>query len=1205
MKPMRLKIAGLNSFREVQEIDFSKLCETGVFGIFGSTGSGKSTILDAITLALYGTVERAVNNTQGILNHGEEKLAVEYMFSLAVGTQRITYRAERSYRRSGDRTVKASTCRLVEIKENTETVLASKADEMTKKIEEMLGLTVDDFTRAVVLPQGKFAEFLTIKPKDRRLMLERLFSLEAYGRDLTARLSEQLDSTRFHLNGIEQRLQGLGDASAEQVRIAEEEYQAAKIASEQTLGDLNHLKQQFEQAKELWSLQEQLQHISNQESQWLTLQAEMNKMAERLSSAERAEPLRSVLADLEFAQERLQEAQKQAEEAQKSLKATSLEKESAEKEWLISNQQRLEKEPRCLRQLEQLEQAKRLEEDIQTRNQRLLDTRRQYAEFDRKRKGLEQALLEVTEKKKTFEKRLQEVKTKLGQITIDPAQRLQINSSAQALETYEMVSKQVSDLQRDWEKNVAELDSVQAQENHVALKVKAAQEAVDSLKTALAVRQQDPSLQEDILGRQAQDLERLRHRIANIERAEGEELEERKRLQGISQDCQGSQDDLNRKEQVQSLLALEIQKSGELVEHRKAAVQELEQRDLAGVLVAALAEGKPCPVCGSPHHPQPAQRSGGDTVTKQAARELEQALNHLQTLEKQEAEGATKLAVAQAQLVSKREQEEKQFNLLADKQKALAKYREELPESLKNQGLSALMASLQEQEGVLESRRQQLNAWKQRQEETAIHLEQAQHTLMGNEEAWHKLRAQIAAVGGVGSEMQNRLSQLQWEQSELQGRLDDLRGTVPQSEIRVLQRQYAHWDQTAGSLNQELTELENNIRTTDEDQQRLILAKTSCELELQNLKTLGSEAARTLAELKIQCDSLTEGKSAQERIAVVKQELAQVSGKEEQRKKEYDRAKEEWTKAEQTLAVNAKALELAQESKESLLLKLTQSLKASQFQTLEAAQNALCDQADRLSMERKLSNYQQEGLLLRQKRGELEEQLQGRSLRPEEWLAWPVRLHGKEKEHTEAVEQRGATQQRMEEIREKHEEWLHLEGERQISSHRLDMFKTLQTVFKGNGFVEFLAQEQLVNVSRAASERLKQLTNQRYELEVDSEGGFIMRDDANGGVRRPVNSLSGGETFLTALALALALSTQIQLHGESPLEFFFLDEGFGTLDTNLLETVMNTLEKLHVQNVTIGIISHVPELRSRLARRLIVTPAQAGGAGSRVNLEMA
>ena len=108
-----------------------------------------------------------------------------------------------------------------------------------------------------------------------------------------------------------------------------------------------------------------------------------------------------------------------------------------------------------------------------------------------------------------------------------------------------------------------------------------------------------------------------------------------------------------------------------------------------------------------------------------------------------------------------------------------------------------------------------------------------------------------------------------------------------------------------------------------------------------------------------------------------------------------------------------------------------------------------------------------------------------------------------------------------------------------------------------------------------------------------------------GGYRRPVSSLSGGETFLTSLALALALSTQIQLRGESPLEFFFLDEGFGTLDTNLLEVVMDALERLRMQNMTIGIISHVPELKNRLARRLIVTAAEPGGVGSKIKLERA
>ncbi|WP_036666975.1 SbcC/MukB-like Walker B domain-containing protein, partial [Paenibacillus darwinianus] len=108
---------------------------------------------------------------------------------------------------------------------------------------------------------------------------------------------------------------------------------------------------------------------------------------------------------------------------------------------------------------------------------------------------------------------------------------------------------------------------------------------------------------------------------------------------------------------------------------------------------------------------------------------------------------------------------------------------------------------------------------------------------------------------------------------------------------------------------------------------------------------------------------------------------------------------------------------------------------------------------------------------------------------------------------------------------------------------------------------------------------------------------------ANGGIRRPVGTLSGGETFLASLALALALSSQIQLRGRYPLQFFFLDEGFGTLDPDLLETVITALEKLHTDKLSVGVISHVPELRARLPRRLIVAPAEPSGAGSRIRLE--
>ncbi|MER2254286.1 MAG: SbcC/MukB-like Walker B domain-containing protein, partial [Priestia megaterium] len=91
--------------------------------------------------------------------------------------------------------------------------------------------------------------------------------------------------------------------------------------------------------------------------------------------------------------------------------------------------------------------------------------------------------------------------------------------------------------------------------------------------------------------------------------------------------------------------------------------------------------------------------------------------------------------------------------------------------------------------------------------------------------------------------------------------------------------------------------------------------------------------------------------------------------------------------------------------------------------------------------------------------------------------------------------------------------------------------------------------------------------------------------------------------FLTSLALALSLSAQIQLRGEYPLQFFFLDEGFGTLDGELLDTVVTALEKLQSNNLSIGVISHVQELRARLPKRLIVEPSEPSGKGTSVRVE--
>lgn len=166
-------------------------------------------------------------------------------------------------------------------------------------------------------------------------------------------------------------------------------------------------------------------------------------------------------------------------------------------------------------------------------------------------------------------------------------------------------------------------------------------------------------------------------------------------------------------------------------------------------------------------------------------------------------------------------------------------------------------------------------------------------------------------------------------------------------------------------------------------------------------------------------------------------------------------------------------------------------------------------------------------------------QLNGQTLTEQQWNGLTSSLKAMKEDLQNAVQKMGETGQYYKTLETKHERYQVLEKERKKTEDQLKTLGKLQAVFRGNSFVEFVAEEQLIQVSRDASNRLGQLTRGRYAIEVDSSNGFVIRDDANGGVKRPVSTLSGGETFLTSLALALSLSTQIQLRGNIRWSFSF------------------------------------------------------------------
>ena len=170
MRPVRLEVKGFTAYRESQVLDFEDL---DLFAITGPTGSGKSSLLDAVTYALYGRAPRIGNRAGLLIAQGQPRLAV--MLDFVVDDRR--YRVTRS---TGQKAASA-TVRLERQVDGRWQSFGDGADRIrdaTRLIEELIGLDYPAFTRSVLLPQGEFQEFLVGDPAERRRILTELLGLE-------------------------------------------------------------------------------------------------------------------------------------------------------------------------------------------------------------------------------------------------------------------------------------------------------------------------------------------------------------------------------------------------------------------------------------------------------------------------------------------------------------------------------------------------------------------------------------------------------------------------------------------------------------------------------------------------------------------------------------------------------------------------------------------------------------------------------------------------------------------------------------------------------------------------------------------------------------------------------------------------------------------------------------------------------------------
>jgi exonuclease SbcC len=267
MRPLHLTVDGFTSFRAPVDLDFASL---DLFAITGPTGAGKSSLIDALTFALYGQVPRVGREYKQLMSHGAERLSVRLDFRMG----RETYRIARTLKTSG-----APQSRLERLSPSgAAQPVADRVKEIEEQVGRILGLDYEGFTRSVVLPQGQFDAFLKGKPEERRKILVTLLGLDVYERMHALVNRKAADARREAEFLVQQLARDFADASPQVLESLRGELEAAESSAGRAGDDEDALAAALRTAVTLRTARRELQE----------LEKEADTEAARLQQAEAA-----------------------------------------------------------------------------------------------------------------------------------------------------------------------------------------------------------------------------------------------------------------------------------------------------------------------------------------------------------------------------------------------------------------------------------------------------------------------------------------------------------------------------------------------------------------------------------------------------------------------------------------------------------------------------------------------------------------------------------------------------------------------------------------------------------------------------------------------------------------------------------------------------------------------------------------------------
>lgn len=1165
MRPIRLKIKGLNSFIDEQEIDFNKLTERGLFGIFGPTGSGKSTILDGITLALYGDLPRKSTN---YINMNCNSLNVSFEFSISDGKTK-TYRVEREFKtdkKTGR--PKSGKCKVLDITQVNPIILAESVKEVTKTCESIIGLGMNDFTKTVVLPQGSFSEFLKISGKDRREMLERLFNLQEYGENLEKKLSAKSKVIEKKLDVIKGKLSGYEDINLNDLNAKEDQFKSNEKNIKYKSSQLLEINKIYEEGKEIFQLKSELNFYEN-ERNIISIEAK----------------------DIE----------------NKRVKIDNIEK--------------------SLRILNFIENYNMVLNELNEKNKNLEDYNLEFENIKNKKNDILKIYNEFLEKKQECVPRL-----KIKAERLDGELK---NRKALMLleEEINRLNEIIKFLKIDKEKSIAQVNKIINEIDDINLSIKGLEKKHDSLKVdrnlkrqieeALRLEDDYLSLDKDI-DESLKDIESLEKSIKlcedkkiSLQNDRDKNLEDLREyeflLESLNKNYPGEEKDLLNKEGLLESIKIKQQKFSDckkkidlnnnkileindklselnkekhnlkkFIDLLEKEVDDFKIQSLALKIREKLIEGDICPVCGSTHHDI----------------EIFQKLD-LSLLESKN----SKLLGNKDELLEK----EREIAKLEERIIAINNESKNFKDEIKSLGedfSENIICELQKEIYILE------NDIKRYKEEK-LNLE---NRLNDIKDIDRDLNNDIKILNVNLENNRNNLDdKIQKRKISLE-KFNSLNNLIEEKKSNLKIYNFKEYYKDLIEKENKREELESYIKD-----KRAFKEKKESERDIKNkekeeiINSLASNEA-ALKEKENQKNNIKNNLNQEftqleninniEKILIqTNEEIKNINEHFEKYIDEKNCIEEKFEEINNKLNKASLKVKALEDKEKSIKEELELNLQKENFTNIDEVEEFLKEKHTLKELKDYVKNYDDKMKVLEVNIDNVLKKLKNRDICNEKLENIKTNKEKVQCELDSLKDVNLILKQEIKNLKEKIEKFKIIMNEKKKIKHDEIIINDLRKLFSGRKFVDYIATERLKYVALEASKRLKEITNNNYSLEINKDGMFIMRDFKNGGCIRDVSTLSGGETFLTSLALSLALSSGLQLKKAVPLELFFLDEGFGTLDDDLLETVISSLEKIQHEKLKIGIISHVESIKNRVPVKLIVTPAESGMGGSKVKIE--